>query len=257
MQKRMAACKKHPGKRRNDMKKLWILVVAVALAACAHGKDGTMSASEDITVRDSCANSEDMAEAAAIRQRSQLEFMELKGNYQNAIAYRSRWKDSFSRIDRMVKVSFDPSPGQVAAGSMENVIRYEKTYVGGVMHLSFPNEQLFEKGKSQLHEAGRELVSSLVQIVSKVEKRRIEILSRSTTFNEGFIKGADSKVMELSMKRAINILDFMADSGLDKRELAAAANGLTPEEEAFEKGTTTLLIHPSAGELPKYPDEIK
>jgi outer membrane protein OmpA-like peptidoglycan-associated protein len=239
------------------MKKLWILVVAVMVGACAHGNGGTMTASEDITLRESCTNAEDMAEAAAIRQRSQLEFMELKGRFQNAIAYRARWKDSFSRLDRMVRVRFDPSPEQVAAGSMENVIQYNKTYVSGVMQLSFPNDQLFEKGKPQLNEAGRELISSLVQIVSKVEKRKIEILSRTTTFNEGIVKGADSKVMELSLRRAINVLEFMGDSGMDKRDLSASANGLSPEEEAFENGTTTFLIHPAAGELPKYPDEIK
>ncbi|MBN2526786.1 MAG: OmpA family protein [Deltaproteobacteria bacterium] len=238
------------------MKKTVLLVGTILLASCAHSS-GTSSQTDGVQNQKQCASEEVVQEAAAIRQRKHIEFMQLKDRYRSAVAYQARWRESFSKINKLVKVALDPDPTAQAEGSVENVIRYDVEYVSGVMHISLQNNQLFEEGKSQLSEMGQEIISSIVQVLSRVDERKIDIGSRTSASNEKIARPTEAKVMALSIERAVKVLEQLREGGIQARNLSAQALAVDGQQAAFENGTTILMIHPSPRELPKYPDQIK
>ena len=238
-------------------RKLYVLIAALAMGACAHGKDAeTETVSEEILTRN-CASAEQIAEAAAVRQTNQIEFMQLKDRYAAVMAYQQRWKETYSKLDRLMKNALSPDDEEVSNGSAEHIIRFSIDYVGGTMVLSLQNDQLFEQGKTELTEEGQNIISLVASVVTTVDQRPISIESKTTKSVEQIAQIPDAKIQEMSMKRASTILQSMKKEGISAGVLSAVAPDLRAGEEAIVRGTTTIKIHPSAREFPRFPDSVK
>lgn len=234
-----------------------LLTAALALGACGHGKGAeTETVSENITTQN-CASAEQIAEAASVRQTNQIEFMALKDRYAAVMAYQDRWKETFVKLDKLMKNALSPDEAEVSSGSAEDVIRFNIDYVGGAMVLSLQNDQLFEPGKITLTEEGQNIVSLIVSVVSKAEQRPVSIESKTTATVENLKRSTDAQIQELSMKRAAAIMEYMKHEGINDGVLSAAAPDLQAGEEAMVRGATTIKIHPSPREYPRFPDSVK
>ena len=239
------------------MRKICIILTALTLGACAHsGNAETETVSESILTRD-CASVEQIEEAAAVRQRNQLEFMALKDRYKDAVAYQERWKTTFSKLDRLMKLALSPAPEEVANGSTENVIRFDIEFVSGTMVLTLQNEQLFEPGKIGLTEEGQNIIQLISSVISKTEQRPISIECKTTATVEKMPKSTSTQIAELSMRRAATIMQTMKNDGISQGVLSAVAPDLRAGEEGIIRGSTIIKIHPSPREFPRFPDSVQ
>lgn len=144
----------------------------------------------------------------------------------------------------------------IDAGSLKIALR------NGRMVLQLANDVLFDSGKTDLKPAGQEAIKQVTQILSSIQGRNFQVTGHTDNIPIG--KGGKFKSnWELSAQRAVEIVKFMANNGMDQKRLSAAgyADQLPVASNDDDKGRSQnrrieIVVVPNIEELPGL-DEVK
>lgn len=241
-----------------NTKPIWVLTFAMA-SACAHYQETSQSC--PVCPVSSTARESQLEQQLDIERKNRGDYVELNEMHHRSVAYVDRWKKSFLKISTMFVDTFssdsDEGDDPVADSNPNEDIRYTIEFIGGVMHISFPDEQLFARGESTLTPKGRSIVLRVAEVLASADQRHVTIACRTTVRSEGKNRTQWLTVRELSSQRAVAIMQVMEKNGINPRSLAAASLSNYSREDAMERATTTFIIYPSPREAPVYPNRVK
>lgn len=127
--------------------------------------------------------------------------------------------------------------------------------VRGLMVVEMASNILFPSGKSSLHEEGKDALLKLAEILKTIPDRNFQIAGH--TDNVPINRGKFKSNWELSTERAVTVVKFLQESGVDASHLSASgyaefqpshAND-TEEGKAANRRIEIILV-PNLDELP-------
>lgn len=102
----------------------------------------------------------------------------------------------------------------IDAGKLQVEIR------NGLMLVKLPDNILFDPGRTDLKSAGQEAIKQVTQILSSIEGRKFQVTGHTDNIP---IKSHRFKSnWELSAQRAVEVVKYMSQAGMDARRLSAA-----------------------------------
>ncbi len=140
----------------------------------------------------------------------------------------------------------------IDAGNLKVTIRK------GRMILNLPNEILFDPGRAKLKEAGKQALAALAEVLKDFGDR--EFLVAGHTDNVPVRHSRYHSNWELSVARALRVVEFLQASGMDPRHLAAA--GFSEFDPVADNATDAgraknrrieIVVMPNVSELPQVP----
>ncbi len=140
----------------------------------------------------------------------------------------------------------------IDAGNLKVTIRK------GRMILNLPNEILFDPGRAKLKDAGKRALEQLAQVLKEFSDR--DFLVAGHTDNVPVHHSRYRSNWELSVARALDVVEFLQASGLDPHHLAAA--GYSEFDPVADNGTDAgraknrrieIIVMPKVSELPSLP----
>jgi chemotaxis protein MotB len=102
----------------------------------------------------------------------------------------------------------------IDAGKLQVEIR------NGLMLVKLPDNILFDPGKTELKSAGQEAIKQVTTILAGIEGRKFQVTGH--TDNVPIKSGKFKSNWELSTQRAVEVVKFMANNGMDSKRLSAA-----------------------------------
>jgi chemotaxis protein MotB len=105
----------------------------------------------------------------------------------------------------------------VDAGQLKVAIR------GGRMLIELPNDVLFDSGKTDLKETGRQALAEVAAVLKTLADRRFQVAGH--TDNVKIQTPRFPSNWELSTARAVEVVKLLVESGMDARNLSAAGYG--------------------------------
>ena len=146
--------------------------------------------------------------------------------------------------------------------SMIDAGKLQVEFRNGLMLVKLPDNILFDSGKTDLKPAGQEAIKQVTQILSSIQGRNFQVTGHTDNIPIG--KGGKFKSnWELSAQRAVEIVKFMANNGMDQKRLSAAgyADQLPVASNDDDKGLSQnrrieIVVVPNIEELPGL-DEVK
>lgn len=131
----------------------------------------------------------------------------------------------------------------------------------GKMVIQLADNILFDPGKTQLKDDGRKALEQIGQVLGTIKGR--EFLVAGHTDNVPIKSGRFSSNWELSTARAVKVVEFLQEKGVDPKQLGAAGYGEhdpaasndTPESRALNRRIEIILM-PNLDELPALPADL-
>lgn len=141
----------------------------------------------------------------------------------------------------------------IDAGNLKVTIRK------GRMILNLPNEILFDPGRAKLKDAGKKALEQLAGVLREFRDR--DFLVAGHTDNVPVHHSRYRSNWELSVARALRVVEFLQKSGMDPHHLAAAgfsefdpvADNATEEGRAKNR-RIEIIVMPKVSELPAIPN---
>ncbi len=131
----------------------------------------------------------------------------------------------------------------------------------GKMVIELPNAVLFDPGKTDIKEDGREALVQVADALKTVEDRQFLVAGHTDNVPIQ-VSGFDSN-WELSTERAVEVLQLLQDAGVDPQQLAAAGFGeyepiASNQTEAgrAQNRRTEIVLMPKIEELPEIPEDL-
>ncbi len=141
----------------------------------------------------------------------------------------------------------------IDAGKLQVEIR------NGLMLVKLPDNILFDPGKTETKQAGKDAIAQVTQILSGIEGRKFQVTGHTDNIP---IKSAKFKSnWELSTARAVEVTKLMTADGMDPKRLSAAgyADELPVGDNATEEGRRAnrrieIVVQPNIEDLPSMED---
>jgi chemotaxis protein MotB len=102
----------------------------------------------------------------------------------------------------------------IDAGKLQVEIR------NGLMLVKLPDNILFDPGKTDLKTAGQDAIKQVTQILSGIEGRKFQVTGH--TDNVPIKSHKFKSNWELSAQRAVEVVKYMSEAGMDAKRLSAA-----------------------------------
>jgi len=143
--------------------------------------------------------------------------------------------------------------------SMMDAGQLKVTTRDGLMLVQLPDNILFDPGKVDLKPAGKEAIAKVAQILAGVEGRKFQVTGH--TDNVPIKSHKFKSNWELSAARAVEVVKYMAQNGMDPKRLSAAgyADELPVASNDTEEGRKQnrrieIVIQPNIEDLPSMDD---
>ncbi len=144
----------------------------------------------------------------------------------------------------------------IDAGKLQVEIR------NGLMLVKLPDNILFDPGKTELKQAGKDAIAEVAKILAGIEGRKFQVAGHTDNIP---IKSAKFKSnWELSTARAVEVTKLMIADGMDAKRLSAAgfAEELPVGDNATDEGRRAnrrieIVVQPNIEELPGMEDVAK
>jgi len=141
----------------------------------------------------------------------------------------------------------------IDAGQLEVEIR------NGLILVKLPDNILFDPGKTDLKPAGKEAIAKVTTILAGIEGRKFQVTGH--TDNVPIKHGKFASNWELSAQRAVEVVKFMGQNGMDPKRLSAAgyADQLPVAGNDTDAGRKKnrrieIVVQPNIEELPGMED---
>jgi chemotaxis protein MotB len=143
----------------------------------------------------------------------------------------------------------------VEAGKLSVKIR------DGKMVIELSNNILFDSGSTQIKDDGQEALKQLASVLQEIKKR--DFLVAGHTDNVPISSSRFDSNWELSTARAVEVVRFLQENGVDPDHLAAAgygehdpiASNETDEGKALNR-RIEIIVMPNLEELPSIPKDV-
>lgn len=129
------------------------------------------------------------------------------------------------------------------------------------MVIELPNAVLFDPGKTEIKENGRAALTSLADVLQTVDGRTFLVTGHTDNVPIK-VSGFESN-WDLSTARAVRVLRFLQDAGVEPQELAAAGFGEydpiasnETEKGRAQNRRTEIVLMPKIDELPEIPEDL-
>ena len=137
----------------------------------------------------------------------------------------------------------------IDAGKLQVEIR------NGLMLVKLPDNILFDPGKTEIKQAGKDAIAQVTQILSGIEGRKFQVTGHTDNIP---IKSAKFKSnWELSTARAVEVTKLMIADGMDAKRLSAAgyADELPVQDNGTDDGRRAnrrieIVVQPNIEDLP-------
>jgi chemotaxis protein MotB len=144
----------------------------------------------------------------------------------------------------------------IDAGKLQVEIR------GGLMLVKLPDNILFDPGKTEIKQQGKDAIAQVTQILAGIEGRKFQVTGHTDNIP---IKSAKFKSnWELSTARAVEVVKLMMADGMDGKRLSAAgyADELPVGDNATEDGRRAnrrieIVVQPNIEDLPTMDEPAK
>ncbi len=141
----------------------------------------------------------------------------------------------------------------IDAGKLQVEIR------NGLMLVKLPDNILFDPGKTEIKQQGKDAIAQVTQILSGIEGRKFQVTGHTDNIP---IKSAKFKSKwELSTARAVEVTKLMIQDGMDPKRLSAAgyADELPVGDNATDEGRRAnrrieIVVQPNIEDLPSMDD---
>lgn len=127
--------------------------------------------------------------------------------------------------------------------------------VRGRMVLELPSAILFESGSADLSENGRMVLTEVAQVLKTINNREFQIVGH--TDDRPIHTNRFPSNWELSTTRAVNVVRYLQESGMDPRRLSASGNAeFQPayendnEDHRAQNRRIEIVLLPNIEELP-------
>lgn len=141
---------------------------------------------------------------------------------------------------------------QLDAGDLEIAVR------DGRMVLMLPDDVLFDSGRTELKPAGRDALVAIAEVLESLPARQFQIAGH--TDNVPIHTERFASNWELSTARALRVLHFLVEQGVDPASLSAAGYGehdpLSPNDAADGRKRnrrTEITLQPNVSEIVRMP----
>jgi chemotaxis protein MotB len=130
------------------------------------------------------------------------------------------------------------------------------------MLVKLPDNILFDPGKTEMKQAGKDAIAQVTQILAGIEGRKFQVAGHTDNIP---IKSAKFKSnWELSTARAVEVTKLMIGDGMDPKRLSAAgfADEMPIGDNATEEGRRAnrrieIVVQPNIEDLPGMEDISK
>lgn len=144
----------------------------------------------------------------------------------------------------------------VDSGQLKVVIR------NGRMVIALPNDILFESGKTDVKKAGKEALANVAKVLATVGDR--DFIVAGHTDNVPIKTAAFASNWELSTARAVVVVKFLIEKGMNGKTLAAAGYGefdpVVANDSADHQAQNRrieIVLQPNLSDLPPLDDLMK
>lgn len=181
---------------------------------------------------------EEKARLAAQLEEAKNQMAELKKRQEQAEARVKQFRDMLKRFQDMIK-----------SGAIKVAVR------DGRLVVELSEKILFDSGRAKLKKDGEKALSAVTAILKQVTDRNFQVAGH--TDNVAIRTRRFRSNWELSTARAVNVVKFMQEEGLDPKRLSAAGYGQnspvasndTPEGRAQNR-RIEIVLQPNLAELP-------
>jgi len=188
---------------------------------------------------------QDMSKMNTNMEEAKKRMAELQKQQEAAEKRAQQYRDLMSKFRDMI-----------AAGKLAVEIR------NGLMLVKLPDNILFDPGKTELKQAGKDALAQVTQILSGIEGRKFQVAGH--TDNVPIKSGKFKSNWELSTARAVEVTKLMITDGMDPKRLSAAgfADELPVGDNATDEGRRAnrrieIVVQPNIEELPSMDDVTK
>jgi chemotaxis protein MotB len=188
---------------------------------------------------------QDMSKLSTNMEEAKKRMAELQKQQEAAEKRAQQYRDMMSKFRDMI-----------AAGKLAVEIR------NGLMLVKLPDNILFDPGKVEIKQAGKDAIAQVTQILSGIEGRKFQVAGHTDNVP---IKSAKFKSnWELSTARAVEVTKLMIADGMDPKRLSAAgfADELPVGDNATDEGRRAnrrieIVVQPNIEDLPSMEDVAK
>jgi chemotaxis protein MotB len=181
---------------------------------------------------------EEKAQLASQLAKVRAQMQELKKRQAQAEARAQQFRNLLKKFSAMIK-----------AGKVKVTIR------DGRLVVQLPEKILFPSARARLKKKGKEAIAAVTDILKQVPDRNFQVTGH--TDNVPIRSRRFKSNWELSTARAVNVVKFMQEQGMDPKRLSAAGYGQhspvasneTSEGRAQNRRIEIVLM-PNLGELP-------
>jgi chemotaxis protein MotB len=185
---------------------------------------------------------QDMSKLSGDMATAQKRMAEMQKQQELAERRAAQYRDMMSKFRSMID-----------AGKLQVEIR------DGLMLVKLPDNILFDPGKTEIKQAGKDAIAQVTQILSGIEGRKFQVAGHTDNIP---IKSARYKSnWELSTARAVEVAKLMMTDGMDSKRLSAA--GYAEQRPVADNGTDDgrranrrieIVVQPNIEDLPNMED---
>jgi chemotaxis protein MotB len=185
---------------------------------------------------------QDISKLASSSEEDKKRIAELQARQQAAEKRAAQFREMMNKFRSMID-----------AGKLQVEIR------DGLMLVKLPDNILFDPGKTEIKQAGKDAIAQVTQILSGIEGRKFQVAGHTDNIP---IKSAKFKSnWELSAARAVEVTKLMISDGMDAKRLSAA--GYADERPVGDNATDDgrranrrieIVVQPNIEDLPSMDD---
>jgi chemotaxis protein MotB len=188
---------------------------------------------------------QDMSKLSTNMEEAKKRMAELQKQQEAAEKRAQQYRDLMSKFRAMID-----------AGKLQVEIR------NGLMLVKLPDNILFDPGKTEIKQQGKDAIAQVTQILAGIEGRKFQVTGHTDNIP---IKSAKYKSnWELSTARALEVVKLMIADGMDANRLSAAgyADTLPVGENGTDDGRRMnrrieIVVVPNIEELPSMDETTK
>ncbi len=185
---------------------------------------------------------QDLSKLTSTSEEDKRRIAELQKRQEAAEKRAAQFRDMMNKFRSMID-----------AGKLQVEIR------NGLMLVKLPDNILFDPGKTEIKQQGKDAIAQVTQILSGIEGRKFQVTGHTDNIP---IKSAKFKSnWELSTARAVEVTKLMIQDGMDPKRLSAAgyADELPVGDNATDDGRRSnrrieIVVQPNIEDLPSMDD---
>lgn len=188
---------------------------------------------------------QDISKLTSTSEEDKRRIAELQKRQEAAEKRAQQFRDMMNKFRSMID-----------AGKLQVEIR------NGLMLVKLPDNILFDPGRTEIKQQGKDALVQVTQILSGIDGRKFQVTGHTDNIP---IKSAKFKSnWELSTARAVEVAKLMISDGMDGKRLSAAgyADELPVADNATDEGRRAnrrieIVVQPNIEDLPTVDDTAK